>query len=91
MSKSLAGCGKTLRSPFDELRANGGALEIIDDFPFMLRLSKHENHFFRSLLNENNQKLLLRAALSEEALNFLQKSRHFDFCCLGKHVEGLQA
>ena len=57
----------------------------------MLRLSKHENHFFRSLLNENNQKLLLRAALSEEALNFLQKGRHFDLCCLGKHVEGLQA
>jgi len=46
----LAGCGKTLPSPFDELRANGAALEIIRDFPFMLRLSKHEKHFFRSLL-----------------------------------------
>ena len=30
----LTGCGKTLRSPFDELRANGAALEIIRDFPF---------------------------------------------------------
>jgi hypothetical protein len=42
---TLTACGKTLRSPFDELRANGGALEITRDFPFMLRLSKHENDF----------------------------------------------
>ncbi|MBI2999246.1 MAG: protein-L-isoaspartate O-methyltransferase [Deltaproteobacteria bacterium] len=51
----LAGCGKTLRSPFDELRANGAALEIIRDFPFMLRLSKHEKHFFRTLLDEGHR------------------------------------
>ena len=49
-AQTLAGCGKTLPSPFDELRANGAALEIIRDFPFMLRLSKHEKHFFRTLL-----------------------------------------
>jgi hypothetical protein len=54
--KALAGCGKTLRSPFDELRANGGPVEIIDDFPFMLRLSKHENHFFRNLLGRKRIK-----------------------------------
>ena len=32
-------------------RANGGTLEIIDYFPFMLSWSKHENHFFRSYLD----------------------------------------
>src|SRR2546425_2683126 len=42
--------GKTLRSPFDELRANGRGLEISDHFPFVLSLSKHEYDFFRSLL-----------------------------------------
>jgi hypothetical protein len=29
---------KNLRSPFDEFRANGGDIENIDDFPFMLSL-----------------------------------------------------
>ena len=43
--RRLAGCGKTLRSPFDGLRANGRCHEIIEYFPFMLSLSKHENHF----------------------------------------------
>jgi hypothetical protein len=38
-----------VRSPFDTLRANGAGVENIDNFPFMLRLSKHENHFFRTL------------------------------------------
>src|SRR2546427_7378436 len=49
-SHHLGGCGKTLRSPFDELRANGRGLEISDHFPFVLSLSKHEYDFFRSLL-----------------------------------------
>jgi hypothetical protein len=33
---------KNLRSPFESLRANGGGIDIIEYFPFMLRLSKHE-------------------------------------------------
>jgi len=48
--QALTGCGKTLRSPFDGLRANGQVVDNINDFPFMLRLSKHEKHFFRNLL-----------------------------------------
>jgi len=39
-----------LRSPFDELRANGLGLELIVYFPFVLSLSKHENPFFSTLL-----------------------------------------
>jgi transposase len=42
-------CLKTPRSPFDKLRANGSEIEIVTDFPFMLSLSKHENHFLSSL------------------------------------------
>jgi hypothetical protein len=30
-----------LRSSFENLRTNGGAFEIIGDFPFMLSVSKH--------------------------------------------------
>jgi len=46
----LAGCGKTPRSPFDKLRTNGWDIEIVERFPFVLSLSKHENHFFSTLL-----------------------------------------
>jgi hypothetical protein len=28
-------------SPFDKLRANGSGVEIAEDFPFVLSLSKH--------------------------------------------------
>jgi hypothetical protein len=42
---------KNLRSPFDMLRSNGGSLEIVANFPFMLSLSKHVNSFFSSLLD----------------------------------------
>ena len=41
---------KPLRSPFDELRANGLGLEILVHFPFVLSLSKHEHPFFSTLL-----------------------------------------
>ena len=30
--------------PFDRLRANGGNPKIVEDFPFVLSLSKHERH-----------------------------------------------
>ncbi len=46
----LAGYWKTLRSPFDGLRANGGKIENIEDLPFVLSLSKHEHDFFSGLL-----------------------------------------
>src|SRR5213593_1980994 len=49
---ALSRCCKTLRSPFDKLRVNGGRLAIVGDFPFVLSLSKHESDFFRSLLKE---------------------------------------
>ena len=39
-----------LRTGFDKLRANGGGLKIVGDFPFVLSLSKHESDFFSSLL-----------------------------------------
>jgi hypothetical protein len=50
-------CLKTLRSPFDKpvlsevegLRANGASIEILDHFPFMLSLSKHETLFLSTL------------------------------------------
>jgi len=29
---------------------NGGAVEIMGVFPFVLRLAKHEKHFFSNLL-----------------------------------------
>jgi hypothetical protein len=52
---SLRGYGKTHRSPFDGLRANGRCLEIIQYSPFMLSLSKHKNQFFRSLLKSRER------------------------------------
>src|SRR5262249_5966333 len=36
--------------PFDELRANGSCIETIDDFPFVLSLSKHVDAFCSGLL-----------------------------------------
>ena len=41
---------KSPRSPFDALRANGQTVELAINAPFVLRLSKHENAFFSSLL-----------------------------------------
>jgi len=41
---------KNPRSPFDKLRANGSGVAIIEDFPFVLSLSKHVYAFFSSLL-----------------------------------------
>jgi len=46
----LTGCGKTLWSPFDELRTNGDGIEIIEVSPFMLSLSKHSQDLFSILL-----------------------------------------
>ncbi|MBI3796022.1 MAG: hypothetical protein HY268_03510 [Deltaproteobacteria bacterium] len=37
-------------TPFDKLRANGMGLEVVEDFPFVLSLSKHENSLFSNLL-----------------------------------------
>jgi len=39
---------KTLSASFDRLRTNRGGVEIIEVFPFMLSLSKHEKEFFSS-------------------------------------------
>jgi hypothetical protein len=44
-----------LRTGFDRLRANGGGLENIENCPFVLSLSKHEHHFFSTLLNRPSQ------------------------------------
>ena len=33
---------QTLSEPFDKLRANGGCIENMGNFPFVLSLSKHE-------------------------------------------------
>jgi len=41
---------KNPRSPFDKLRANGSGVAIVEDFPFVLSLSKHVYAFFSSLL-----------------------------------------
>jgi NitT/TauT family transport system substrate-binding protein len=41
---------KTDRSPFDTLRANGADDEAVEEFSFVLSLSKHENFFFSNLL-----------------------------------------
>jgi len=57
---------KTLRSPFDELRANGVGLESLAHCPFVLSpstssgqaLSKHENPFFSTLLEEERAKVM---------------------------------
>src|SRR5438552_2071473 len=49
-SPALTGYRKPLRSPFDELRANGLGLEVSAPFPLVLSLLKHENPFFSTLL-----------------------------------------
>jgi len=36
--------------PSTKLRTNGGWIEMIGEFPFVLRLSKHEVPFFSNLL-----------------------------------------
>src|SRR2546430_484219 len=41
---------KTPRSPFDKLRVNGSDVELVEDFPFVLSLSKHANNFCSNLL-----------------------------------------
>jgi hypothetical protein len=43
---SLAGCGKTLSESFDQAQDERRAFDITEDFPFMLRLSKHSEPFF---------------------------------------------
>jgi hypothetical protein len=40
---------KNPRSPFENLRANGAALEMVEDFPFVPSLSKHFDVFFNNL------------------------------------------
>ena len=47
-SGELTGYGKTLRSPFDGLKANGVWLETIEEVPFVLSSSKHEHLFSAS-------------------------------------------
>jgi hypothetical protein len=47
---SLAGCWKTLSESFDGAQDERSGSEIIEDFPFMLRFSKHSEPFFRNLL-----------------------------------------
>ena len=46
LSQSIEICtepvAQTLSEPFDKLRANGGCIENIGNFPFVLSLSKHE-------------------------------------------------
>jgi len=39
-------CSKTLRSSFESLRTNGGAVEIIGDIPFILSLVEAFIGFF---------------------------------------------
>jgi len=39
----------TRRSPFDKLRANGTGVEFIEEFPFVLSLSKHEHPLARTV------------------------------------------
>ena len=40
-----------LRTGFYRLRANGGGLKNIENCPFVLSSSKHEHHFFSTLLD----------------------------------------
>jgi hypothetical protein len=61
-SRLLTRCGKTPRSPFDKLRANGSGVKIAGDFPFVLSLSKHGPAFFSSLLNPSMATAPLSAA-----------------------------
>jgi hypothetical protein len=43
---SLAGCRKILSESFDMAQDERRRFEIVDDFPFMLRHSKHSEPFF---------------------------------------------
>ena len=47
---SLAWCGKTPSESFDGAQDERRNFEIIEDFPFMLRRSKHSVPFFSNLL-----------------------------------------
>ena len=49
LGRSSGSALKNLSESFDELRTNGKQFEMIDEIPFMLRLSKHEAPFFSSL------------------------------------------
>jgi hypothetical protein len=43
-------CGKTLSESFDSAQDERRGVDIIVDFPFMLRISKHSGSFFSNLL-----------------------------------------
>ena len=43
---------KTHRSPFENLRANGATLKMIEYFPFVLRLVEAFRTFFSNLLGD---------------------------------------
>jgi len=43
--------GKTLSESFDGAQDERTGFDIIEDFPFMLRLSKHSEPFFSKLLD----------------------------------------
>ena len=45
----------TAPDSFDKLGTNGGALPIIDDSPFMLRVSKHSENFFSTRLEKGDE------------------------------------
>ena len=45
----LAGCRKTLSESFDGAQDERRGFDIIEAFPFMLRLSKHSEPFFSDL------------------------------------------
>ena len=40
---------KTSRPPFDRLRVNGGEIKKIEEFPFVLSVSKHVFRFLSNL------------------------------------------
>jgi len=55
------GFDKHVLSQVEGLRANGACVENIDDFPFMLSLSKREKSFFSNLLVHPDPKFLITA------------------------------
>jgi hypothetical protein len=52
--KLLLAVEKLRYSPFESLRASGTGPKIVNEFPFMLSLSKHGSRFFNSLITREH-------------------------------------
>jgi hypothetical protein len=60
--------------PSTKLRTNGGGIEIIGEFPFVLRLSKHENLFSSTSLEKSGGRRIAMLSLRSKPTQWLTLS-----------------